>query len=155
MGTSNAFSSTPILTYPLIGTDVSASAAIPSSAMQHAHLKDTNLNFKIGDAPTSVEYIEHVANGAETVLGFHAGCNLTGSAASVTFDLLKNGVSILSAPITVANTDPSKVKKNATIASPTLADGDILSVKLVMTTNTGMQGPYAQIALNTAAGNPT
>lgn len=155
MGMSNAFQTTPIVTAPIFDADIGANAGIQSSKMQHAHLKDTNLNFAIGATPTSVEYIEHIANGVETVLGFHAGCNATGSAASVTFDLLKNGVSILSAPITVANTDPSKVKKNATIASPTLADGDVLSIKLIVTTSTGMQGPYAQIALNTAAGNPT
>jgi hypothetical protein len=154
MGATNALSQSTIITYPIYGTDVSPSAAIPASALAHAYLVDTNLGLKIGDAPISAEYIVHISNGVETVTGFHAGMNNTGSAASSTFDLLKNGTTILSSPITLANTDPSKVKKNATVSSPTLADGDILSVKVIMSTNTGAAGPYAQVALVSAAGSP-
>ena len=135
------------------GSDVSSAPTvkIPVTALQHVYLRETDFRLKITDAPVSCEYIVHMANGAETVQSFYVGMNDTGTAASSTFDLLKNGVSILSSVVTVANTDPDKTKKSGTIASPALVDNDILSVKIVMTTNTGSAGPFAQIPIIAAA----
>ena len=144
---------TTLVGYPIDGSDVSSAPTnkIPVTALQHVYLRETDFRLKITDAPVSCEYIVHMANGPETVQSFYVGMNDTGTAASSTFDLLKNGVSILSSVVTVANTDPDKTKKSGTIASPALVDNDILSVKIVMTTNTGAAGPFAQVPIIAAA----
>ena len=141
----------PIVTYPVLGSDVSASANIPYTALQRTQVLEEKFGQPIGGTPTTVENIVHVANGAETVIGFHVACYNTGSAASVTVDLKKNGTSILSGVVTVTNATPSRTKQNATIASPSLVDGDVLSMALTVSSSTGMQGPYAQLVLSGGA----
>ena len=152
MGVTNTVQTNqPLLTYPLNGSDVNAGTQIPYSALQRTQVIDEKFGQPIGGTPTTVENIVHVANGAETVIGFHVACYNTGSAASVTFDLKKNGTSILSGVVTVTNATPSRTKQNATIASPSLVDGDVLSMALTVSSSTGMQGPYAQLVLSGGA----
>lgn len=148
-----SFGGVALITYPIDGGDVSSAPTnkIPSTSLQHAYLKEERFGLKVGDTPVNSEVFLHMANGAEVIQSFYCGCIATGSAASITFDLLKNGTTILSAPVTVANTDPSRTKKAATVTSVTLADNDILTAKIVTSSTTGMQGPFVQLSVVAAA----
>ena len=123
---------------------VNSAAAIAATKMQHAYKAETNFALKIGDTPVTSERLVHVASQAGTVSSFNALLNAVGSASSMTFDLKKNGTSILSAPITVSSaSDTDRQVVTATIASPTFVAGDVFSIALVVSTSTGAQGPFA------------
>lgn len=146
MGRTN-FGGTIPITYPIDGSDVSSAPTnlIPYSAVQSPRMNDCNFGTKLDAAPTTGKWLVHVANGAESILGFYCGCDNTGTAsASVTFDLLKNGTTILAAPVTVDYNDPDQTKKSGVLTSTSLIDNDILSVSIIVSASTGMAGPFAQ-----------
>lgn len=132
-----------ITPFSITKQDVSGSADLQSQSMRHMFKPSTDFGLAIGATPTAVERIIYVASGAGTVEGFHGLVNAAGSAASITMDLKKNGVSILSAPIAITNATGDGVVVDGVIASPTLAAGDILSVAETVSSSTGMQGPFA------------
>jgi len=138
-----------LLGYPLDGSDVSSAPdnMIPSTALQHAYLKENDFGFKSGDSVTTRTVFVHMANGAEQIKQFYCGAIDTGSSSSVTFDLLKNGSSILSAPVTLTNSDADRTKKSGTVASPTLADNDILTATITVSSSTGMNMPFIQVPI--------
>lgn len=145
-----SFGGLALITYPIDGGDVSSAPTtkIPASSMQHTYLKETDFGYKLADTPSgTVERFVHMANGAEVIQGFYCGCVDTGTSSSMTFDLLKNGSSILAAAVTVANTDPDRTKKSGTVTSVTLADNDILTIKLITYSATGVSGPFAQVSV--------
>ncbi len=147
---------TTLLVYPLDGSDVSSAPTnkIPATSVQPVYLKEGDFGLKVTDAPISVSRFAHRANGNETIQNFYAGIVTPGSTAAWTVDLLKNGVSILSAPISFTNADPAYTAKSGTVASPSLVNGDVLTVVIVMTTNTGAAGPFYSLPI-IAAGSPT
>lgn len=141
------FGGTVPIIYPIDGSDVSSAPTnlIPYSSVQNPRMNDCNFGTKLDAAPTAGKWHVHTANGAETILGFYCGLADTGTAsASVTFDLLKNGTTILSAPVTVAYTDPDRTRKSGVLTSTTLADNDMLAVQVSVSSSTGMAGPWAQ-----------
>jgi len=129
----------------------SATKRLDADKMQHVYSSLENFNKAVTDTPVSVHVIHRSIRQAGTVRGFGAGLVTPGSASSMTFDLLKNGVSILSAPVTVTNASTARAINAATIASPTLAAGDLLSIQLTVSTSTGAQGPFAQVDLEESA----
>ncbi len=133
------------LAFPLEGTDVDPAAAIPASALQFAFSKSTSFGLAAAATPVTGEYEVHVANGAGTILGFHAKVTAPGSAASVTVDLKKNGASVLAAPITLTNGSPAGTPQNATVSVPALAAGDRLTALLTVSSSTGMTGVSAWV----------
>ena len=144
MGTTTPAKITP---FSIVDQDISRSAAINAACTQHAYKPNSRGNVAIGATPVTYEEIIYAATGVATVAGFHAMLNACGSATSITVDLKKNGVSILTSVITLANTTGNKVFVDATIASPTLAAGDILSVSWTVSTSTGAQGPFAYASI--------
>lgn len=127
------------------GEAIKDDADIRVSQTRHLHKPGTNFGFAIGGTPTAKEEIVYVAKGAALVRNFAALLNDTGTTTSVTFDLKKNGTTILSSVITITHSETDKVAYVATlVSSPTaLVAGDILSVELAQTDNTGAQGPFA------------
>lgn len=121
--------------------------AIDADKLQPYIVKGTNFAKAIGETPVTSEGIVHVVTVAGRVRGFHALLNDTGSATSITFDLKKNGVSVLSAVITITHSTGDKAVQDATISTPTLAADDILSISMTVSTSTGAQGAYAWVVI--------
>jgi hypothetical protein len=95
--------------------------------------------------------VVHAVKGATaTVVAFDAGAvvPLTGND-TCTIDLWKNGASILTAPIALANTDTARQIKNGSLSSTSAVAGDVFEVRVVYTHNTGTapQGVFARLTL--------
>ena len=118
---------------------------------QHIVIKETNFGLVIGGTPVNDERIVFQAKTAGTFKSFEATLNDTGTTTAVTFDCLKNGVSILSAAVSFTHADSDKTSKSGTITTTTFVAGDIISLKLVQTDNTGAQGPVASIEMEITA----
>lgn len=73
-----------------------------------------------------------------------AACNVDGSSGSTTFDVQKNGSTILSAVITVNSSTGDRVQVAGTFSSTTAqayAVGDVISCVMNESSHTGAQGP--------------
>jgi len=127
---------------------IASNAAISVDKQQHAYKARTDFGAKIGDTPVTVEKIVHVASQAGTLRNFNAMLNVTGSASSMTFDLKKNGVSVLTSVITLTNTNSNRQVVTVVPATVAFVAGDVLSIALTVTTSTGAQGPFAWASLS-------
>jgi len=109
----------------------------------------TNLGFAIGATPTTREEIVHVCKYAGVIRGFHALLNDTGTTTSITFDLKKNGTTVLSAVATITHSDADRLVKDGPLSGGSVAvvAGDVLSVLMTVTSSTGAQGPHAWASL--------
>ncbi len=124
---------------------VSSNAALDADKMQHVYSAGTGFGFVIGGTPTAREEIVYVAKQAGTIRGFHCLLNVDGSSTSITFDLKKNGSSILSSVVTITDSTGNRVVQDGTLSSTTLAADDVLSIAMAVSSSTGAQGPYAWI----------
>src|SRR5262245_7383352 len=122
-----------------------AADALAAAKMQHCFKSETNFNTKVGDTPAAAEVVLFVASGAGSILVFRAGLMVTGSATSVNFDLKKNGVSVLSAPINITNANTNRQVVDATLTSPSFADEDVFTAALTVSSSTGAQGPFCSL----------
>ncbi len=127
---------------------VASNAAIAVTKLQHAYYRETNFGLKIADTPVTSEYVVHQANSAGTVRSFSAMCSIAPASGSVTFDLKKNGVSILVGVITIDNTISNGQAEAGNIASATYLAGDRLSIACTFNAGTGAQGPLASAGLS-------
>lgn len=132
----------------IIGTDLSVQADVPAEAMRHCFKVGTNFGTAIGGTPVAREELVYVASGPGVVKGFHALCLDTGSSASVTFDLKKNGTTVLSGVITITNATTDAQVQDATLSGiPALVANDRLTMALAVSSSTGMVGPYAFVTI--------
>lgn len=80
----------------------------------------------------------HIAHNPGTVVNVDVGAIVANlSPATVVFDLLKNGASILGSPITLDNTTPAYALKAGTIAAAPCNAGDVFEAKVVSATAGG------------------
>ena len=121
---------------------VASLAGINASKLQHGYYFQTNFCGVIGATPTSQEFLAHVANSAGVLQDFSAMLNVVGSA-NMTVDLLKNGSSVLSAPISLTNALSNRQVATATITTSAYNAGDVFSIKVIVTTGTGASGLMA------------
>jgi len=94
------------------------------------------------DAAAAESKVVHVVWGAVgSVIAFEAGsvAVCTGNA-TITVDLTKNGVSILTAAIVLDSTNDVRVVEAATIDTAGLVDGDVLEVVVTVDAGTGAPG---------------
>lgn len=87
---------------------------------------------------------------ASTVVDFRAGCVVAClTTATITVDLLKNGASILSAPISLDHTVAAYAKVAGVVSNTVLANGDVLEVKIVATAGGGTlgKGVFAEVTM--------
>ena len=124
---------------------ISSAAAIDADKMQHVYSAGTGFGFVIGGTPTAREEIVYVAKQAGTIRGFHCLLNVDGSSTSITFDLKKNGSSILTGVVTITDSTGNRVVQDGTLSSTTLAADDVLSIAMAVSSSTGAQGPYAWV----------
>src|SRR5579872_4289581 len=112
-------------------THINSAAAIAASKMQHAYKAETGFALAIGGTPVTSERVVHVASQAGVVNSFSALLVVVGSASSMTFDLKKNGTTVLSAPVTVSSASDTNGEVVAgVIAVPAFVAGDIFSISL-------------------------
>jgi len=124
---------------------IASGAAIDADKMQHTYKPGTNFGFVIGGTPTTREEIVYVASQAGTVRGFAALLNETGTSSSITFDLKKNGVTMLSSVVTITNATADRAVTAGTLSVTSFAADDVLSISMAVSSSTGAQGPFAFI----------
>lgn len=122
---------------------ISTGTAIDADKLQHVFRAWTNFDLPLSSAPVSRTEIVHVAGVAGTIRGFHAMCVDTGTSASVTFDLKKNGTTVLSGVITITNATTDAQVQDGTISVPTFAADDYFTIVLTVSSSTGMTGAFA------------
>jgi hypothetical protein len=122
---------------------VNSGAAIAVTKLQHAYYKMNTFALKIGDTPVTREDIVHVANSAGTLRTFQAMVNVAPASGNITFDLKKNGSTVLSAVVTIDNTISNRQIVIGTISSPNYNAGDVFSILATISSPTGSQGPAA------------
>lgn len=141
---------TGTLTLPAGGvrdSHIASNAAIDVDKMQHCTSFGTCFGFAIGGTPTTREEIVHVCGVSGTIRGFHAALNDTGTSTGITFDLKKNGSTVLSATADITHADTDRQTKDGTISSASVSAGDVLSILMTVTSSTGAQGPYSWVVL--------
>lgn len=131
--------------------NVATAAAIAASKCQREAMIPVS---RAGTAVTET-LIAHVVKGTTATLKYFTASNVTACAGSstVTVDLQKNGVSVLSAVLTLNAATGTRGEAQATISTPALVDGDVLEV-VITATQSGADalatGVYAQIDLDEA-----
>jgi len=131
----------------VVNESIASSAAIDADKMQHVYKPGTNFGFVIGGTPTTREEIVFVASQAGTIRGFGCLLNDTGTSANITFDLKKNGTTMLSSVVTITNATADKAVQAGTLSTTTFAADDVLSIAMAVSSSTGAQGPFAFIEL--------
>lgn len=132
---------------------IATGANIDSDKLQHLHKPFTNFALASGATPVARSEVAYVCKAAAaTVRGFHALLYDTGTSTSCTFDLKKNGSTMLTGVITIAHTDADRAVLDATMASTALVAGDVLTMVLAVSSATGATGPYAWAEIDETAG---
>jgi hypothetical protein len=131
----------------IIGTDVSLTADLAVQSMRHCFKPTTHFGQAIGATPATREEIVYVTSGVGSISGFHAMLNDTGSSTSITFDLKVDGVSILSAPITITNSDADREVLDGVLTSNSFIAGKVISIAMVVGSATGATGACAWLTL--------
>lgn len=129
---------------------IPASAGLSASKLEHRHEKC------YGQPGGAISFTEkraiHVVYGATaTLLAFRAGLITANvGAATVTFDLKKNGTTMLTAVINQTSAQAAYALTAAALASTTLVQGDVLEVVIVATAGGGTlgNGAFADLVLN-------
>ena len=126
---------------------VASNAAIDADKMQHCYKPGTNFGFTTTGTPTSRHEIVFVASQAGTVRGF--GCLLldTGSSTSITFDLLKNGTTMLSSVFTITNATAYGQVQGVVPSVTSFAADDRISINMAVSSSTGAQWPFAFVEI--------
>ena len=127
---------------------VSGSAGIEASKLRHEH-RSTYAQGSAVSATDATQVIHVVRGAVAEVVAFVAGAvdNAAGDA-TVTVDLLKNGVSILTAPITLDSGDANYEVVEGVIASDDLVAEDVLEIVIDATIGTGTLPKGVFVALS-------
>ena len=105
----------------------------------------TDFGIDGGGTPTTKTKFVYVASGPATVRGFHATLIDTGTTTSISFDLKKNGTTILSATADIAHTDADGTVVNGVLSSSALVANDRLTMVMTVSSATGALGPLAWV----------
>lgn len=130
----------------IIDSDVSASAGISASKLQHQYQPTWSQPNTTATAETRV--LHRVFGATGTVSGFKAATIAACIGDStITVDLKKNGSSILSAPIVLDNANTARVAEAGTISTPSVVAGDELEVVITVSAGTGTLGTGLSVSL--------
>ena len=122
---------------------ISTSAAVDADKLQHIETASHDFGFEFNGTPTAKVFIVYVAKGAGILRGFHALLYDMGTSTSVTFDLKKNGTTVLSSVITITHGTADKAVVDATLSVTAFVADDVFTMHLAQSANTGAQGPFA------------
>ena len=132
----------------LLNAGVGAAAAIGATKTIQQHV----LHYAQDSAVTaaSEERVIHVVYGTTgTSVAFECGCVVTNAGdATVTFDLLKNGTTVLAAAAEVNSNHSAYELVTATVSTSTLVDGDVLEITIATAgTSTVGLGAFCSLVL--------
>ena len=116
---------------------------IDADKLQHIYKAGTEFDTQITGTPTTQERIVFVASTSGTIRAFSALLNESGTNTNITFDLKKNGVTVLSSTINLVHGDGDRTIEDGTINLPAFVAGDVFSISMTATLATGAQGAYA------------
>ena len=117
---------------------------ITQDKLYHLTKYTERFGLAIGATPTTQEVILFQADKAgELGPDISAALNDSGTSTSVSFDVKKNGVSVLSAAISVVHGTGDRVQVAGSFASSPVsyAVGDVISCAVTASSTTGAQGP--------------
>jgi hypothetical protein len=137
----------PLLTDALI----SPTAAIQASKLKQQRIIAKDLQNYGSTAVAVRKALFKVLGTNPSVLSFRAGVVQAISAGSLTVDLLKNGSSILSAPITLnspGGTGGTAFDTETGTVTGSVAAGDVLEANVAVSGLTGGGGLFCELALN-------
>ena len=134
-----------------VKTPNSAENAIDADKLQHLYKPGTNFDLAIGGTPATREEIVFTATTAGVIRAVKALLNDTGTTGSVTVDCKLNGTTVLSATISISNSDSDRTVKEGTLSTTAFVAGDVLSLSLTQSASDG-SGPFAWIELEEDAG---
>jgi hypothetical protein len=123
-----------------------AADIIDADKLQHVYSPTANFGLEYNATPAAKVFVIYQAQKTGVVRSFNAGLYAGGSSTSITFDLKKNGTSVLSGVVTVTNSDGNRSQVAGTITTPAYSAGDVFTVHLATSSTTGAQGPYATAA---------
>lgn len=130
------------MTYPaneITDAAVSSVAGIGAEKLEHQYEKVYSQPNTTATAETRIIHVVH--GDTATVLEFEAGSIVACvGAATITVDLKKNGTTILSGVITLDSGNTAYVTEAGTISSPSLVDGDVLTIVTTATAGGGTIG---------------
>lgn len=130
---------------------VAAGAAIAHTKLEHQRSPVVSWD---GTTPTTTRVL-FVARSAGTVLTFRVGHAVACiGAATVTFDLKKNGVTVLTGVVTQSSADAAYTPESGSLSgTPTFVAGDVFTVVTVATAGGGTigTGGYAEMRVSEAA----
>lgn len=135
------------LTLPaaIIGDEeVNSASPLGMTKTRHLHAKGTNFGLALSGTPVTRTELLYVASAAGVIREFFALLADDGSSTSITVDLQKNGVTVLSAPISLTHSTGNGVAVYGTISVPTYVAGDRFMVVMTVSSATGAQGPFAK-----------
>jgi hypothetical protein len=131
--------------------DVSSAAAIVGSKLNHYYSQDYA---QANTAAVDATIVIHVAKAAGTLLNFDAGSiAIAVGDATCTFDLKKNGTTVLSGVITLDSSNTNYVAEAATLSVTAYVSGDVFTVVVDGTIGTGTlpTGVFCQARFHEAA----
>lgn len=125
--------------------DAALSAVSPAGVAKTRHQYIQRLSQVGGTAASAETRVVHVAKSAGNATGFKAGSIAAAVGDStVTVDLRKNGTTVLSAVITLDNTNSAYTPEAGSINTAAYSAGDVFTVVIAVSAGTGTlpQGVY-------------
>ena len=123
---------------------IDSTTNIDADKLQHIYKSFTNFDLAIGGTPVTREEIVFVASNTARLRAFSCTLNDTGTSTSITFDIKKNGTTMLTGTVSFTHSDTDKQIKDGTISGAgTITANDIISIAMTVSSATGAQGPFA------------
>ena len=108
-----------------------AAAGVRASKLQQQYVKEKTLSAHAAAASATRQQIHRVMGATATILSFGVvASQAAGAASSATIDLKKNGVSILTATITLDNGTAAFALKAGTLSSASAVAGDVFEAEV-------------------------
>lgn len=128
---------------------IESAAGIQASKLEHRH-EITYAQDSTTDATVERKVMHVVYGTTGTLIKFRVGSvSVASGGGNAVVDLLKNGVSVLSATITLDGTNTAYVPEDASgYTSTSLVAGDVLEFKLTSAAATKPKGVFAQLILD-------
>lgn len=124
-------------------TDASviAAANLAATKLEHQFAKVYAQNGLV-DSVADKRVIHYVYGATGSIVAFEAGSVVpcTGTTTTITVNLTKGGVSVLSAPIVLDSANQARVAEAGTINNAALVDGDCLEVVVTVNAGDGAMG---------------
>lgn len=137
-----------LILYPVLNADISSGANISASKVQQHKMISSDFGLDPDDTPVAKTKLVYVAQQSATLTTFRAMLADTGTTTDVSFDLKKNGTTVLTATVDITDSQVDNTMYAGTITSTSLSAGDVVTVELAVTSSTAALGPYCEITLN-------